>query len=136
MQELLNVCSNYKTEHSLLYNANKSYSLCFKATTIKLACRYLGITISAKKTVIYIWNGKGKIVCEHQYIIEETVSLVFGIGGVISCLHNYSIVLCIKRYFMLYLIFLNINLYIICIFCKFCKFLFGLRFQNKYIISE
>ena len=29
MQKLLNVCSNYATEHSLSYNANKSYSLCF-----------------------------------------------------------------------------------------------------------
>ena len=36
MQKLLNVCSNYATEHIYLsYNANKSYSLCFKATTIK-----------------------------------------------------------------------------------------------------
>ena len=63
MQKLLNVCSNYATEHSLSYNANKSYSLCFKAT-IKFErptlyfgqmsipnvtdCRYLGITISVK----------------------------------------------------------------------------------------
>ena len=30
MQKLLNVCSNYATEHSLSYNANKSYSLCLK----------------------------------------------------------------------------------------------------------
>ena len=28
MQTLLNVCSNYATEHSLSHNANKSYSLC------------------------------------------------------------------------------------------------------------
>ena len=28
MQKLLNVCSNYATEHSLSYNANKPYSLC------------------------------------------------------------------------------------------------------------
>ena len=35
MQELLNVCSKYATKHSLSYNASKSYSLCFKATTIK-----------------------------------------------------------------------------------------------------
>ena len=64
MQKLLNVCSNYVTEHSLSYNSNKSYSLCFKATTIKFErptlyfgqmsipnvtdCRYLGITISVK----------------------------------------------------------------------------------------
>ena len=68
MQKLLNVCSKYATEHSLSYNANKSYSLCFKATTIKFKrptlhigqinipnvtdCSYLGITISVKKTVI------------------------------------------------------------------------------------
>ena len=64
MQKMLNVCSNYATEHSLSYNANKSFSLCFKATTIKSErptlhfgqisipnikdCRYLGINISAK----------------------------------------------------------------------------------------
>ena len=64
MQTLLNVCSNNATEHSLSYNANKSYALCFKATTIKFErptlyfgqmsipnvtdCRYLGITISVK----------------------------------------------------------------------------------------
>ena len=63
-KKLLNVCSNYATEHSLSYNANKSYSLCFKATAIKFErptlyfgqmsipnvtdCRYLGITISVK----------------------------------------------------------------------------------------
>ena len=45
MQKLLNVCSKYATEHSLSYNANKSYSLCFKATTLKFD---LGITISVK----------------------------------------------------------------------------------------
>ena len=64
MQKLLNVCSKYATKHSLSYNASKSYSLCFKATTIKFKrptlhigqinipnvtdCRYLGITISVK----------------------------------------------------------------------------------------
>ena len=64
MQKLLNVCSNYATEHSLSYNSNKSYSLCFKAAAIKFErpilcfgqmsisnvtdCRYLGITISVK----------------------------------------------------------------------------------------
>ena len=64
MQKLLDVCSKYTTEHSLPYNANK----CFKATSIKFErptlhfgqlsipnvtdCRYLGITISVKKTVI------------------------------------------------------------------------------------
>ena len=37
MQKWLIVCSECATEHSLLYNANKScyYSLCFEVTTIK-----------------------------------------------------------------------------------------------------
>ena len=35
MQELLNVFHSYSIEHSLLYNGNKSYSLCFKPTSIK-----------------------------------------------------------------------------------------------------
>ena len=68
IQKLLNVCSKYATKHSLSYDANKSYSLCFKATTIKFKrltlyigqinipnvtdCRYLGITISVKKKTV------------------------------------------------------------------------------------
>ena len=66
MQKLLNVCSNYATEHGLSYDVNKSYSLCFKDTTILFEgltlhfgqisipnvtdCRYLGITISVKNS--------------------------------------------------------------------------------------
>ena len=34
--DLCLICSKYATKHSLSYNASKSYSLCFKATTIKL----------------------------------------------------------------------------------------------------
>ena len=64
MQKLLNVFSKYATDHSLIYKAHKSYSLCFIATTIKFDgptlhigqinipnitdCRYFGITISVK----------------------------------------------------------------------------------------
>ena len=67
MQKLLKVFSKYATEHSLSYNANKSYSLCFEATTIQFErptlhigqinipnvtdCRYLGVTISIKKMI-------------------------------------------------------------------------------------
>ena len=29
MQQLLNICHTYSTEHSLLYNGNKSFSMCF-----------------------------------------------------------------------------------------------------------
>ena len=65
MQKLLNVCSKYATKCGLLYDANKSYSLCFKVITIKFErltlhfseisihnvtnCRFLGRTISVKK---------------------------------------------------------------------------------------
>ena len=35
MQQLLDICHTYSTEHSLLYNGNKSFSVCFKPSTIK-----------------------------------------------------------------------------------------------------
>ena len=44
MQHLLNICQNYATNHQLLYNGAKSFSLCFKnnafkiKTTIILSC--------------------------------------------------------------------------------------------------
>ena len=52
MQELLNVCHSYSIEHSLLYNGNKSYSLCFKPTSIKFErlCFFLGEKIIPKVT--------------------------------------------------------------------------------------
>ena len=34
MQQLLNICQNYATNHQLLYNGAKSFSLCFKDNTI------------------------------------------------------------------------------------------------------
>ena len=47
MQELLHVCHSYSIEHSLLYNGNNSYYLCFKPTSIKFErpCFYLGENI-------------------------------------------------------------------------------------------
>ena len=36
MQQLLNICQNYATNHQLLYNGAKSFSLCFKTTPLKL----------------------------------------------------------------------------------------------------
>ena len=66
MQQLLNICQNYATDHQLLYNGSESYSLYFKSKSIKLTypsfflnllkihiaenCRYLGITISTKNS--------------------------------------------------------------------------------------
>ena len=62
IQQLLNICNTYSIEHSLLYNSNKSSSLCFKPSTIKFTrpwfflagmkistvthCKYLGVTVS------------------------------------------------------------------------------------------
>ena len=62
MQRLLNICNDYADQHSLLYNGNKSFSMCFKSKAIKFKipvlllgeleiplvsqCRYLGNTIS------------------------------------------------------------------------------------------
>ena len=64
MRKLLNMCAKYATQHRLSDNANKSYSLGFKDTTITLErptlrigqisilnvtdCRYLDITISVQ----------------------------------------------------------------------------------------
>ena len=64
MQQLLNICKQYASEHYLLYNSTKSYSLCFKPKGIKFdrpvfyldklaisnvtQCRYLGIMICEK----------------------------------------------------------------------------------------
>ena len=68
MQQLLNICQNYATNHQLLYNGAKSFSLCFKNNAIKIKpssfylahlkipivenCNYLGITISMKNSVL------------------------------------------------------------------------------------
>ena len=62
MQQLLNICHTYSTEHSLLYNGNKSFSVCFKPSAIKFTrpwfflagmkisivthCKYLGVIMS------------------------------------------------------------------------------------------
>ena len=62
MQQLLNICHTYSTEHFLLYNGNKSFSMCFKPSTIKFTrpwfflagmkipivtdCKYLGVIMS------------------------------------------------------------------------------------------
>ena len=68
MQQLINiqVCPNYATNHHLLYNDDKSFSLCFKNNAIKIKhpsfylahlkipivenCKNPGITISTKNS--------------------------------------------------------------------------------------
>ena len=66
MQQMLNICQNYATNHQLLYKGAKSFSLCFKNNDIKNIqpsfylvhlkilivedCKYLEITISTKNS--------------------------------------------------------------------------------------
>ena len=66
MQQLLNICKEYASEHKLLYNGSKSFALCFKQNALKVSsqsffldqmkiptveqCRYHGITISVKNS--------------------------------------------------------------------------------------
>ena len=89
MQKLLNVCSNYATGHSLSYKANKSYSLCFKATTIKFErptlyfgemsipnvtdCRYLGITISVKNCDLDLKRQKRRFYANTNMLLRKFV---------------------------------------------------------------
>ena len=64
MQKLLNLCSKYAVDHSLTYNAKKSFSLCFIPRTVNISrpqlyldtlviphvseCKYLGIIVCQK----------------------------------------------------------------------------------------
>ena len=89
MQKLLNVCSNYATEHSLSYNANKSYSLYFKAKTIKFErptlyfgqmsipnvtdCRKLGITISVKNCDLDLKRQKRRFYANTNMLLRKFV---------------------------------------------------------------
>ena len=87
MQKLLNVCSNYATEHSLSYNASRSYSLCFKATAIQFErptlyfgqmsipnvtdCRYLGIIISVNNFDLNLKRQKTRFYANTNFVIEN-----------------------------------------------------------------
>ena len=75
MQQLLNICKEYASEHKLLCNGSKLFALCFKQNALKISfpsffldqmkiptveqstCRYLGITLSIKNSDLDI---KGK----------------------------------------------------------------------------
>ena len=64
MRKLLNLCSKYAVDHSLIYNAKKFFSLCFIPRTVKISrpqlyldtlviphvseCKYLGIIVCQK----------------------------------------------------------------------------------------
>ena len=75
MQQLLNICKEYASKHKLLCNGSKLFALCFEQNALKISspsffldqmkiptveqctCRYLGITLSIKNSVLDI---KGK----------------------------------------------------------------------------
>ena len=87
MQQLLNICQNYATNHQLLYNGAKSFSLCFKDNTIKIKqpsfflndltipmvenCRYLGITISTKNSDLDLKRQMRKIYANANLLLRK-----------------------------------------------------------------
>ena len=87
MQQLLNICQNYATNHQLLYNGAKSFSLCFKDNTIKIKqpsfflndfkipmvenCRYLGITISTKNSDLDLKRHMRKIYANANLLLRK-----------------------------------------------------------------
>ena len=40
MQELLNICKEYASEHKLIYNRSKSFALCFKQNALNVSSLY------------------------------------------------------------------------------------------------
>ena len=80
---------NYATEHSLSYNANKSYLLCSKATTINFErptlyfsqisipnvtdCRYHGITISVKNCDLDLKRQKRRFYANTNMLLRNFV---------------------------------------------------------------
>ena len=53
MQQLLNICHTYSTEHSLWYNGNKSFSVCFKPSAIKFIKRWFFLDGMKSPTVTH-----------------------------------------------------------------------------------
>ena len=78
MQQLLDMCKEYESEHNILYNCSKSFALCSKQNALKISspsffldqtkiptveqCRYLGISISVKNSDLDIKTNE-KNVC-------------------------------------------------------------------------
>ena len=87
MQQLLNICQNYATNHQLLYNGAKSFSLCFKNNAIKIKqpsfylshlkiptvenCKYLGITISTKNSDLDLKRQMRKIYANANLLLRK-----------------------------------------------------------------
>ena len=72
MQKLLNVCHSYSIEHSLLYNGNKSYPLCFKPTSIKFERPYFYLKVNAA------YFNKKKIIMDENNALSEYNKIPLG----------------------------------------------------------
>ena len=87
MQQLLNICKEYASEHKLLYNGSKSFALCFKQNALKVSspsffldqmkiptveqCRYLGITISVKNSDLDIKRQMRKMYANVNLLLRK-----------------------------------------------------------------
>ena len=81
MQQLLNMCQNYATNHQLIYNSAKSFSLCFKNNAIFLSCslkipivencKYLEITISTKNSDLDLKRQMRKIYANANLLLRK-----------------------------------------------------------------
>ena len=79
MQQLLNICQNYATNHQLLYNGAKSFFYVSKTTLLKVNsqsffpndlkipmvenCRYPGMTMSTKNSDFDLKRQSRKTLC-------------------------------------------------------------------------
>jgi len=87
MQQLLNICNKYASEHCLLYNGNKSYSLCFKPKCIKFEspsfyldklkipivnhCKYLGIIVCEKNCDLDLKRQMRKLYANTNLLLRK-----------------------------------------------------------------
>ena len=65
MQQLLNICHTYPTEHSLLYNGIKFFSMCFKPSTIKFTRPWFFLA-GMKIPIVTHFKYLGVIMSEHN----------------------------------------------------------------------
>ena len=87
MKQLLNICQNYATNHQLLYNGAKSFSLCLKNNDIKIKqssfylahlripivenCKYLGIITSTKNSDLDLKRQMRKIYANANILFRK-----------------------------------------------------------------
>ena len=87
MQQLLHICNEYASEHQLIYNGSKSFSLCFKRKDLKISpptffldqskipfveqCRYLGTTISIKNSDLDLKRQMRKMYANANLLLRK-----------------------------------------------------------------